>query len=277
MLSLPQTQLPTYSHSVFSEHGSCPDLRSIGMAKRIRLGVIVPSSNTALEPLTYAMVASIQDPSLDITVHFARFRVTKIDISDESNSQFVPEHLIAAAQLLADAGVDVIGWSGTSAGWMGFQQDEALCEAIHRETGIPATTSVLAFNECLQLIKARDVGLVTPYVAQVNDRIRSNYCRLGFDIMQARDRCLGLTTNSSFGEVNESKLDEMVDGVVRAGGKTVLIYCTNLKAAQRTDLWERKHDCIVLDSVSTVLWSMLRLKGIDTACIQAWGSLFNVS
>ena len=117
---------------------------------------------------------------------------------------------------------------------------------------------------------------MTPYVSQVNERIRSNYSGLGFDVVPARDRCLGLTKNSSFGEVNEAQLDEMVDGVVAAGGKTVLIYCTNLKAAQRTDHWERKPGCIILDSVSTVLWSMLRLKGIDTSCIMGWGSLFDV-
>lgn len=220
------------------------------------------------------MVASIQEPLLEITVHFARFRVTKIDISDDSNSQFVPEHLLAAAQLLADAEVDVIGWSGTSAGWMGFYQDEVLCEAILKATGIPATTSVLAFNECMQLIGAKDIGLVTPYVEGVNDRIRSNYSQLGYDIAPARDVCLGLTKNSTFAEVDEPQLNQMVAHVASAGAEVILIYCTNLKAAQCTARWERQHGCTVLDSVSMVLWSMLRLKGIDTSCIRGWGALF---
>jgi len=49
-----------------------------------------------------------------------------------------------AAELLAHAEVDIIGWSGTSAGWLGFDKDVTLCDEIEKVTGIKATTSVLA-------------------------------------------------------------------------------------------------------------------------------------
>jgi maleate isomerase len=75
---------------------------------RIRPGVIVPSSNTVSEPLTQAIVTSIVDPTLDITVHFSRFRVTKIVLSKNSYSQFTLELMLSAADLLAEAQVDVI-------------------------------------------------------------------------------------------------------------------------------------------------------------------------
>jgi maleate isomerase len=44
-----------------------------------------------------------------------------------------------------------MGWSGTSAGWLGFGLDERLCEAIHDATGLPATTSTLGLNRALEL------------------------------------------------------------------------------------------------------------------------------
>jgi hypothetical protein len=75
------------------------------MVNPIRLGVIVPSSNTALEPLTQAIVSSISTPERPITVHFTRISVTQLNLSAGSHLQFSHETLLAAGQLLADAKV----------------------------------------------------------------------------------------------------------------------------------------------------------------------------
>src|SRR4051794_32438196 len=84
--------------------------------RRIRIGILVPSSNTALEPITTAICASLPVDKYNVTVHFSRFPVTTIALSSSALSQFDTEKILPAARLLADAGVDVIGWSGTSAG-----------------------------------------------------------------------------------------------------------------------------------------------------------------
>ena len=80
------------------------------------LGVLTPSSNTALEPLTSALAASAGNCS----AHFSRFTVTEISLAEGALNQFDDSKILAAAELLADAKVDVIGWSGTAAGWRGF-------------------------------------------------------------------------------------------------------------------------------------------------------------
>jgi len=49
-----------------------------------RLGMLTPSSNTALEPITCAMLNGVTD----ISVHFSRFRVTEIALSESSQRQF---------------------------------------------------------------------------------------------------------------------------------------------------------------------------------------------
>ena len=118
------------------------------MASPIRLGVLTPSSNTALEPLTSAIVGQIPGAS----AHFSRFRVTEISLQPQALGQFDDSKILAAAELLADAKVDVIGWSGTAAGWMGFDADQRLVERIRERTGIKATTAVLALNELSQLL-----------------------------------------------------------------------------------------------------------------------------
>lgn len=141
------------------------------MNPRIRIGILTPSSNTALEPLTSAIVAGLPH----VSVHFARFTVTEIALSAAALDQFDAAHILVAARQLADARVDVIGWSGTSAGWLGFERDAALCRGIEKATGIPATTSVLALNELLERTGVRRLGLVTPYLDDVQQRIVRQY------------------------------------------------------------------------------------------------------
>ena len=141
------------------------------MTKPVRLGMLTPSSNTVLEPVTCAMLADLPG----VSAHFSRFRVTEISLSGSSRRQFDLAPILAAARLLADAEVDVIAWNGTSAAWLGFETDERLCAAITAATGIPATTSMLALNEALAGYGARRIALVTPYLDAIQERIVDNY------------------------------------------------------------------------------------------------------
>lgn len=82
------------------------------MTKRIFLGMLTPSSNTALEPITTAMLAELPE----VTAHFSRFKVTEIALSTAALAQFDNSEILRAAELLAHAKVDTIGWNGTSSG-----------------------------------------------------------------------------------------------------------------------------------------------------------------
>ena len=82
------------------------------MNKQVRLGMLTPSSNTVLEPITSAIVSGLPE----VSAHFSRFTVTEISLGDRALGQFDTEKIIQAARLLADARVDVIGWNGTSSG-----------------------------------------------------------------------------------------------------------------------------------------------------------------
>src|SRR6187431_3740665 len=130
------------------------------MTDRVFLGMLTPSSNTILEPVTTAMISGLPE----VTAHFSRFKVTEIALSHSALSQFDDGEILRAAELLAHAKVDVIGWNGTSSGWLGFDADERLCRRITDATGTPACTSVLALNEIFQRTNVKRFGLVTPYV-----------------------------------------------------------------------------------------------------------------
>ena len=238
------------------------------MTKRKLIGVLTPSSNTALEPLTSAMVSSLPG----VSAHFSRFTVTEISLRDASLQQFDDSKILEAARLLADAHVDVICWSGTSASWLGFEKDRQLCARITEATGIPATTSVLALNEILAARGARTLGLVSPYVQDVQQRIMANYAGMG--IACVAEQHLDLSVNFAFSEVAPETLQRMLREVARQRPEAMTIMCTNLHGAQLVDAMERELGIPIYDSVATVVWKALKTLGVDPRELKGWGRLF---
>ena len=238
------------------------------MSRRKRIGVLTPSSNTALEPLTSAMVATVPG----VTAHFARFAVTEISMKEAALRQFDDSKILDAARLLADAHVDVIGWSGTSSSWLGFERDAQLCARITEATGIPATTSVMALNELLAAAGVRKLGLVTPYVADVQQRIVSNFRSIG--VACTAERHLDISVNFDFAEVEPDTLARLAREVAAARPEAITMLCTNLRSAQLVDGLERELGLPIFDSTATVVWKALQLIGADTRAVQGWGRMF---
>jgi maleate isomerase len=230
--------------------------------------MLTPSSNTALEPLTAAMLAGLSE----VSAHFARFRVTEISLRDQALGQFDIAPILEAAKLLADARVDVIAWNGTSSGWLGFETDVALCERITSETGIAACTSVLALNEAMTISGRKRFGLATPYLANVQERIVANYARSGYACVA--ERHLGRHVNFEFAEVTAEQIMLMARAVAADKPQCITTFCTNLHAANLVPALEAEHGVPVYDTISTAVWKSLRLAGVDTRRVQGWGRLF---
>ncbi len=233
-----------------------------------RIGMLTPSSNTVLEPMTYAMLP----PDGSATAHFARFKVTEIALSGAALGQFDAAPILAAAELLAHAKCDVIAWNGTSASWLGFERDEALVAQIEAATGIRAATCVLGYRELFRKLGARRIGLVTPYTGDVQARIASNWASSGFTC--TAERHCGLADNFSFAEVDEPTIERMIRAVVADGCDAVAIVCTNMRAARIAARLEPELGLPILDSVAVTLWAALRAASAPTTPYAAWGRLF---
>src|SRR6201992_291739 len=201
------------------------DVEGTDMTRPTRLGMVTPSSNTALEALTYAMLSGIAD----VSVHFSRFKVTEIALSESALRQFDDSEILRAAELLAHAKVDVIAWNGTSASWLGFDRDERLCERITAATGIQARTTVLTYRDLFRQLPAARIGLVSPYTADVQDRIIANWCAQGMTCVGARP--LSLADNFSFAEVPEAEVARLIEEVAREGADAAVVLCTNMRGA----------------------------------------------
>lgn len=239
------------------------------MTKRVLLGMLTPSSNTVLEPVTSAMLAGLPE----VSAHFARFRVTEISLREQAVGQFDLEPVLAAARLLADARVDVIAWNGTSSGWLGFDTDEALCAAITRETGIASTTSVLALNEVMRATAAHRFALVTPYLHDVQARVVDTYRRAGFDCVA--ERHLNDAGNFSFSEVAAPQIEAMVRDVATQRPACITTFCTNLRAAPLVASLERETGIPIYDTIAVVVYKSLAMAGVDPRRVTGWGRLFS--
>src|SRR5580704_1432670 len=238
------------------------------MTRPTRLGMLTPSSNTALEPITCAMLAGVSD----VTAHFSRFKVTEIALSDTALQQFDDTEILRAAELLAHAKVEIIAWNGTSASWLGFDRDERLCERITASTGIKACTTVLAYRDLLHRLGSRRIGLVTPYTADVQDKIIANWGTQGLPC--TAERHLSLRDNYSFAEVPEDEVARLIEEVAREGCDAIAVVCTNMRGAAAAKPIERKYQVPVLDSIAVTLWACLAAIGVDPSRIQGWGGLF---
>ncbi len=231
--------------------------------------MLTPSSNTVLEPYTAAMLADLPD----VSAHFGRFKVTEISLRDQALGQFDMGPMLDAANLLADARVHSICWNGTSAGWLGFEQDVALCEKITERTGVPACSAVLALNEILKKTGAERFGLVTPYLDEIQARIVRTYAGAGFECVA--ERHLGDPGNFSFSEVSEATIADMCREVAKADGvEAIAIFCTNLRGIAVVPALEAELGLPIYDTVATALWASLRTAGVDPTRIRARGRLF---
>jgi maleate isomerase len=233
-----------------------------------RLGMLTPSSNTVLEPMTVAMLGGVADT----TAHFARFKVTEIALSEAALGQFDDTEILRAAELLAHAKVDVIAWSGTSSSWLGFDRDEKLCGRITAATGIPASTAVLALNEILGRTGTRRLGLVTPYRDDVQEKIVANYAGSGIAVVA--EQHLRIQDNYSFAEVDTATIEQMIRGVAAARPEAIAVLCTNMRGAPLVASLESELGIPVYDSVAVTVWKALLVCDLDPSPLRKFGRMF---
>lgn len=241
---------------------------STSTEERHLLGMLTPSSNTVLEPVTAAMLQDVPN----VTAHFVRFKVTQISLDQDALGQFVDEPMLQAAELLADAKVGSICWNGTSSGWMGFDADDQLLSSIEARTGVPACSSVLALNEILSLTGAKKIGFVTPYLDEIQEKIVANYEAAGFDVVA--EMHLGDRGNFSFSEYTERQITKMCREVAKAKPEAISVFCTNFRGAPIARIIEDETGIPVYDTVATALWKSMKVAGADPKLIEGWGSLF---
>lgn len=232
----------------------------MGYGLRLRIGLLVPSSNTTMEPDFHSMAPE------GVSVHTARMRLDEV----------TPDGLIRMADdaergaaLLATAGVDVIVYGCTTGSLVGgVKWEESLVRNIRENTGVRATSTSGAVVLALRSLSARRVGVATPYTDVLN-RLETQFLEdHGFQV--AAIEGLGLVDNLEIGRVERDVIEGLIEAVA-SEADTIFISCTNLPALDLIDGLERRHGRPVVTSNQASLWAALRDSGVKE--IPGYGEL----
>ncbi|MQY31951.1 aspartate racemase/maleate isomerase family protein [Nocardia aurantia] len=233
------------------------------MGTAFRLGVVTPSSNTALEPLVAELVAGHG------SAHFTRIAVRHIGVGDASDRQFDTEAMVAAARLLSDARVDVVAWAGMSGSWLGVTREIGMSARLAAAAGAPATTSTLALLAACRAYGVRRLGLVSPYTADVSARIAAELGRHGIEVVG--EQYCGLSTNFDFAAVDDRTVSSMIRAAAERA-EAVAVVCTNMAAAVVSAAAEAELGIPVFDSIAATVWHAMTLAG-GPASVDGYGDL----
>jgi maleate isomerase len=232
-----------------------------------RIGHVMPSSNVAIEPLTYALEAAAGDRA---THHFGRVSVTRVADDPATERQFALETMLAAASLLAEAPLDAIVWNGTSASWRGIDRDRELVAAITTTTGLPATTATLALLATMERRGWRRIALAVPYTAALTDAIAEAYTAAGFEVVHAAR--LDIDDNVAIGNVRGDQLRDLLRAAARNEPDAIAVVCTNLDATSLAGEMEPLLGCPIVDSIGATFAVARELCGIATR-LAGWGEV----
>jgi len=192
--------------------------------ERTRIGLMVPSSNTMMEAdFTRELPAGW-------TLHTARMYLE--DTTAAGENRMLDEFTLPAARDLGTARPHVVVFGCTSAGALrGSDYDRELCERISELTAAPTVSTIQAVRTAIERAAARRVGVVTPYVDELNDRIRASIEADGVEVVRIAG--LGMTENYEIARVPPERIvsfaAETLDGL---DIDLVFASCTNLGAME---------------------------------------------
>lgn len=239
---------------------------------RLRVGMIIPSSNTVVEQELARMGAALPEVSL----HYARFRLTAVSVADPAGAYYDSGLIQNAGESLADARCAAIVWNGSAGGVVGFERDRTLCASLEQSTGIRATTSSLAILDVLRQTGAQRFGMVTLNPPEMNATIIGNFRSEGFDCVAQTHRT-GLADNFAMAEVAPGELLDMARQCARARPDAIVVYGTNTRGAPLVAALESELGIAVYDSVCAGLWGALRACGADATRLRDLGGFFRVA
>ncbi|MDQ2093186.1 maleate cis-trans isomerase family protein [Rhodalgimonas zhirmunskyi] len=174
-------------------------------------------------------------------------------------------HMEAVAGSLP-AGLDVVGYGCTSgATVIGPAQVEALIRRA--QPGAAVTNPLSAVIAALDVLGARRIGLLTPYVDSVNAPLVAALGQAGIEVVTRAS--FEQSDDWSVARIPESDTLRGMETLVETGGcEAIFASCTNLRAFGIVDEAEARLGIPVISSNLALVWHMLRLAGLEA---KGWG------
>jgi len=128
---------------------------------RLRIGLIVLSSNTTMEPEFYRVYPE------GVSIRTAR--VPLEEVTPDALVKMA-DYVLDAAKMLKTADVNVIVYGCTSGTLIGgVEWERELTSKIERETGVETITTASAVVQALKALDIKRVVVATPYIDKINE------------------------------------------------------------------------------------------------------------
>lgn len=182
-------------------------------------------------------------------------------------------YALDAADMLASADVDVICYGCTVETILqGVDYDRAVQKKLATATGKAAQTMTGAVMQAMRSFNTRRLALVTPYLDVINQREIAFMQSIGLEVVY--ERGLGISDTVEIAKIEPARVYELgKEALATAPNADILfISCGNLRTIEAIPALEKELGKPVISSNQALLWSSLRLAGVNDP-IYGFGSL----
>jgi maleate isomerase len=227
-----------------------------------RIGLLVPSSNTTVEPEFYRALPA------DVSLHVGRLPIEQV--TPDRVAEMV-DPLETEAKKLASANVDVIVLGAAAPSFLrGRGYDREVAARIEKAAGKPATTASTALLASLEALGVQRIALGTAYSSKVNDIAIAFLAANGIEVV--RTECLGFVDNLEIGRLSVDTAYDVGQRVNCSEAQAVTFLCTNWQSMAIIERLEREIAKPVLSSTQFSVWAALKKVGYSKG-IAGYGRL----
>ena len=206
----------------------------------LRVGLIVPSSNTVMEPDFHRQIGA--------SAIVSTTRIFLEDVTREAETRMLEEYLPQAIKLMGTTGSHVIVFGCTSAGALGkLSHDDAIARLIEERTGAKAVTVLRAVLMQLSLVRPQKIAVFTPYIEDLTSSIARSLAEAGLPVIKAAG--MGIKANLEIGRVTPPEILRFVEAQLSGMDPDCLfLSCTNWRATEAIRHLQKKFGIPVITS-----------------------------
>ena len=231
-----------------------------------RIGQIVPSSNTTMETEIPAMLTARQAVRPErFTYHSSRMRMRKVTKEELAGMDGESDR---CATELSDARVDVLGYACLVAimamgkGYHRVSQERLRLRTQENGADIPVITSAGALIEGLNVIGARKVVVVAPYMKPLTSMVIEYIEAEGIQVID--HRALEIPDNLEVGRHDPSRLPEIVSQLNYAEADAIVLSaCVQMPSLPAIAQVEAMTGKRVVTAAAATTYGMLRSLGLE--------------
>ncbi|MDX1377523.1 MAG: hypothetical protein R3307_01640 [Anaerolineales bacterium] len=227
---------------------------------RKKFGVIIPSTNTIVEPDFHRMSVP------GVTPHMSRIHIRDQNLSSDEAFENLLEQIRVEIEyavqrvLTAEPDYMVMGMSAETF-WDGVEGNRKFTKIISDWAGgLPVATGAEACERALNSFGVKKIGVVTPYQPVGDKNVKQFFNDIGFEVTALKGlRC---PTAIAIAEVTEDELRNALIEVNKDADALVQVG-TNLSMVGLADEAERWFGKPVIAINAATYWMALRDNGID--------------